>query len=96
MSDLVNMYIVIDNMQEVTKSEYYKMRDLDRQRTVLSRPYGFVYLYGKERLIYLTQNGKFYKGELPATQNYNDLAMFDFSGIDIRAPQGVFKRKQAA
>lgn len=90
MSD--SLFFVIDDLKEITKAEYYKARDADNLRVPINKPNYFVWIQGRKRLVYITQDGKFYVGILSPTMNYNLLDTYAFEGVFIRAPQGVWKR----
>lgn len=85
------MFFVID-MEEITKAQYYEARK-DERKLVFNKPFGFVWSVGPDRIAYLTSGGKFYRGALQPKQTYRDMEDFDYQGVEIRCPQGVFKRK---
>lgn len=89
MSDFT--YLPID-VQEISKAEYYEARK-DPLMLIVNKPYGFIWSRGATRTLYVTHDGKFYRGDVRPGIYSDDIATFDFTGVDFRAPQAVFKRK---
>jgi hypothetical protein len=90
MSDLV--YLTID-LEEITKAKYYDARK-DERYVKFSKPHGFYFHRGAQRLVYVTQGGKFYCGKLDPSRDENDLDTFDYLGVQIRPPFCLYKRPQ--
>lgn len=64
-------YMNVD-LTVITKAEYYKARDAGP--IIASRPLGFITEQDNMRMLYLSDDGKFYRGQLSFVQT-NDMFM---------------------
>lgn len=78
-------------MTEITKAEYYEARK-DARKLVVQKPFGYVWSQGATRMLYVTYDGKFYKGTFGDRQMESWIDTFKWDGIIQTAPQAIFHR----
>jgi hypothetical protein len=88
MSDQI--YLSID-MDEISKAEFYEARK-NAQYVKFMKPYGFYFSRGAQRVVYVTQDGKFYCGKLDAKTYEGNIDTFEYLGVQIAKPVCVYKR----
>lgn len=89
------IYYAVENLEEITRNEFEKVKK-DKQKLLAENSHYFIWSTGAERIAYMFHAGKFYKAEMSVDDmiNTNELhANFDYIGVNISKPVGVFMRK---